>query len=112
MVPSLSKGKTKFQTMPFHVYILRLRDGQFYVGSTEDLTRRLTEHRAGTASRTTALLGPVELIFSEPHPDRSSAVRRERQIKGWSRAKKLALIKGDLAELKRLARSQSVHRAT
>jgi predicted GIY-YIG superfamily endonuclease len=97
--------------MPFHVYILRLRDGQLYVGSTEDLARRLVEHRAGTASRTTALLGPVEHIYSEPHPDRSSAIRRERQIKGWSRAKKLALIKGDLAELKRWAQSQTVPRA-
>jgi len=97
--------------MKCRVYILRLRDGQLYVGSTEDLARRLAEHRAGTASRTTALLGPVELIYSEPHPDRSSAVRRERQIKGWSRAKKLALIKGDLAELKRLAQSQTIHRA-
>jgi predicted GIY-YIG superfamily endonuclease len=65
----------------------------------------LAEHQAGTACRTTALLGPVELLYSEPHPDRPSATRRERQLKGWSRAKKLALIKGDLAELKRLALS-------
>ena len=97
--------------MSFCVYILGLRGGQLYVGSTEDLARRLAEHRAGTASRTTALLGPDGLLYTEPHPDRSSAIRRERQIKGWSRAKKLALIKGDLAELKRLARSQTVHRA-
>ena len=114
MVPSKPRrveGRLIFHTMSCFVYILGLRGGRLYVGSTEDLVRRLAEHRAGTASRTTALLGPVELIYSEPHPDRSSAIRRERQIKGWSCAKKLARIKGDLAELKRLARSQTVHRA-
>ena len=97
--------------MAYYVYILRLRNHQLYVGSTDDLARRVAEHQAGTACRTTALLGPVELMHSEPHPDRSSAIRRERQIKGWSRAKKLALIKRDLAELKRLAQCQTVHRA-
>jgi predicted GIY-YIG superfamily endonuclease len=97
--------------MPFHVYILRLRGGQLYVGSTNNLARRLAEHHAGTACRTTAIFGPVEFLYSEVHPDRSSAMRRERQIKGWSRAKKLALSQGDLAELKRLARSQAAQRA-
>lgn len=92
--------------MRFHVYILRLRDGQLYVGSTDNLPRRLAEHQAGTACRTTAMFGPVELLYSEPHPDRSSAIRRERQIKNWSRAKKLALISGNLTELKRLAQSK------
>ena len=91
--------------MPFYVYILRPRNNQLFVGSTEYLARRLVEHRAGSARKTTALLGPVELLYSEPHPDRSSAVKRERQIKRWSHAKKLALINGKFGELKRLARS-------
>ena len=90
--------------MTCYVYILRLRNNQLYVGSTEDLVRRLAEHQAGSACRTTALLGPVELVYSEPHPDRSSAVKRERQLKRWSRAKKIALLNGNRTELKRLAR--------
>src|SRR5580693_7832329 len=105
MASSLSRGKTIFETMPFHVYILRLSNDQLYVGSMGDLARRVFEHQAGTACRTTALLRPVELLYSEPNQDRLSAVRRERQIKGWSRAKKLALIKGDVSELKRLAQN-------
>ncbi len=53
------------------------------------------------------MLGPVELLYSEPYPDRSSAIKRERQLKRWSHAKKLALINGDIAELKRLAHSHA-----
>jgi predicted GIY-YIG superfamily endonuclease len=87
----------------FFVYILRLRNGRLYVGSTDNLARRWAEHRAGTACRTTAFSDAAELLYSEPHADRSSAVERERQLKRWSRAKKLALIKGDLAGLKELA---------
>jgi predicted GIY-YIG superfamily endonuclease len=97
--------------MPFHVYILRLRNDQLYVGSTEDLPRRLAEHQSGSGCKTTAQSGPIELVYSESHPDHSSALRRELQLKRWSRAKKLALIQGDLANLKRLAQSQTVHRA-
>jgi len=67
----------------------------------------LAEHHAGSASRTTAMLRPVELLYAEPHSDRASAIKRERQLKGWSRAKKLALVKGDLVDLKRLARCRS-----
>jgi predicted GIY-YIG superfamily endonuclease len=92
--------------MAYHVYILRLRNGLLYVGSTADLARRVAEHQAGTACRTTAILRPVELLYSESHQDRASTLDRERQIKGWSHAKKVALIKGDLAELKRLAQSK------
>jgi predicted GIY-YIG superfamily endonuclease len=92
--------------MAHYVYILRLRDDQLYVGSTGDLARRFAEHEAGSACRTTALYGSPILLFSEPHPDRLSALKRERQIKGWSRAKKAALSQGNLAELKRLAQSK------
>lgn len=49
----------------------------------------------------------VELLYSEPHADRPTATKRERQLKGWSRAKKLALIAGDFGHLKQLARSRS-----
>ena len=89
--------------MTYYVYILLLRHGQLYVGSTDNLGRRIAEHSAGTACRTTALSLPVKLLFSEPHPDRSAALKRERQLKRWSRAKKVALIGGNLMALKRLA---------
>ncbi|HUD46034.1 MAG TPA: GIY-YIG nuclease family protein [Candidatus Baltobacteraceae bacterium] len=92
--------------MAYHVYILVFPNAKLYVGSTEDLARRLSEHRAGSACRTTALYGPPKLLYSEPHPDRSSALKRERQIKGWSRAKKVALSQGNVVELKRLAQTK------
>ena len=93
--------------MAFQVYILRLSNGRLYVGSTDDLARRWAEHKAGTACRTTAMYPVVELLYSEPYPDRSSASSRELQLKRWSRAKKLALINGNLVGLKRLAESHS-----
>ncbi len=92
--------------MAYHVYILGFPNDQLYVGSTEDLARRFAEHQAGSACRTTALYGAPRILYSEPHPDRSSALKRERLIKGWSRAKKVALSQGNLAELKRLAESK------
>jgi predicted GIY-YIG superfamily endonuclease len=100
-----SRGKGHFPNVSFYIYILRLSNDQLYVGSTDDLARRFAEHQAGSGCRTTALFRPVELVYSERHPDRSSAVEREHQLKRWSHAKKLALIQGKLAELKRLARS-------
>ena len=63
--------------------------------------------KPGLAAEQPRSFGPLELVYSEPHPDRASAVKRERQLKRWSRAKKLALIKGNTAELKRLAQCRS-----
>jgi predicted GIY-YIG superfamily endonuclease len=75
----------------FWVYILRsLRNGKLYVGHTDDLSRRLTEHNEGRGGRFTREQGPWELRHSEEHPDRASAARRERFLKGvaGSREKK------------------------
>jgi predicted GIY-YIG superfamily endonuclease len=85
-----------------YVYILRCADGSLYIGETEDLGRRLTQHAAGTACQFTAARLPVVLAHSETHPTRDAALRRERQLKGWTRAKKEALIANDLTLLKRL----------
>ena len=98
MAPSLSRG------MAF-VYILQLRSGVLYVGCSTDCEARFREHEAGTACRTTALDPPLTLRFVEIHPDFVTARRREPQLKKWSRAKKEALIKGDLARLQALSRS-------
>ena len=91
--------------MPAHVYILRLRSGQLYVGATTDLDRRWGEHLAGHACRTTKLDPPASIVYTEEHPDFTATRRREAQIKRWSRAKKEALIAGDTAALKRLTQS-------
>ncbi|MCC6739166.1 MAG: GIY-YIG nuclease family protein [Planctomycetia bacterium] len=82
------------------VYILRCARGGHYVGHTTDLHDRLRRHNQGTACRFTASRRPVILLWSELQDDLLSAVRRERQLKGWSRAKRQALIAGDLATLR------------
>ena len=84
------------------VYIVRCADRTLYVGLTHDIDARLTKHNEGIAATYTAARRPVQLIYSEEHPTLSAAVRRERQIKRWSRAKKEALATGDLQLLKQL----------
>ena len=98
----LNKPKGGF--MLWHVYLLRLDHDCIYVGSTNDLERRLVEHRGKTGSRLTGSSRTVELIYSESFTDRSTALKRERQLKGWTRAKKLALAHGAREELRRLAK--------
>ena len=97
--------------MPW-VYILRCGDDTFYVGHAEDPESRLKQHRAGFGARHTALRLPIDLAYKEEHSSERSALRRERQLKGWTAEKKSALIRGDLNELKRLSRRRiSVGRA-
>ena len=71
--------------MKWYVYMLRLTNGTIYVGSTNDLNRRFSEHSTGRGSLTCRKSKPAELIYSESWPDRTAAVRRERQFKKWSR---------------------------
>ncbi|MFN2447038.1 MAG: GIY-YIG nuclease family protein [Vicinamibacterales bacterium] len=84
------------------VYILRCADDALYVGETTDIGARMARHKEGGASRFTSLRRPVTLAFAEAHGSRTAALTRERQIKRWTRAKKEALIAGDLASRKRL----------
>ncbi len=86
------------------VYIAELANGWLYVGVTRNLDRRTLEHELGSSIRTTRILGFKRLLYSKPHSTLSSARRREIQLKKWSRAKKLALVSGDMAELHRLAK--------
>jgi putative endonuclease len=74
------------------VYMLRCADGTLYTGWTTDVQRRLSRHRAGTASRYTASRLPVELALELPMRDRSQARREEARIKALDRTAKLALI--------------------
>jgi predicted GIY-YIG superfamily endonuclease len=91
--------------MAFHAYILRCSDGSYYVGHTEDLEKRLSEHKNGGVSVYTRKRRPVTLVFSDYFGTREEALEAERKIKGWSRAKKEALIKGNWGRLQRLARN-------
>ena len=84
----------------YFVYILRCANGAFYVGHTDNLELRLSRHNERRGAIFTA--GPVMLAFSECYDTRLEAIRRERQLKRWTRAKKEALIAGDLQLLKRL----------
>ena len=88
----------------YYVYVLCCADGSHYVGSTSDLEQRLNEHSDGRAASYTARRLPVHLVYSERHESIESARRRELQIKRWTRAKKEALFRGDMAELKKMAK--------
>lgn len=77
----------------YYLYLLACADGSIYTGITTNLERRIKEHRDGKGARYTAIKKVRKLLYSEPHPDRSSASKREAEIKKWSRAKKLALVR-------------------
>jgi predicted GIY-YIG superfamily endonuclease len=85
------------------VYILKCVDGSYYTGSTRDLDNRIYEHQSGTHQGYTAARRPVELVWSDEFPDMEQAFEVERQIKGWTRKKKEALIRGDFDALHELA---------
>ena len=80
--------------MSYYVYLLRCRDGTLYTGYTDNPERRLRVHNAGKGAKYTRSRLPVELVYQEQCPDKSAALRRERQIKRMRRAEKLALISG------------------
>ncbi len=89
--------------------MLRCADGSYYVESARnnDLGQRVAEHEAGEYQGYTSTRRPVRLVWSE-HFDRiTDAIEAERKIKGWGRAKKEALIKGNWTEIKRLARRRA-----
>lgn len=87
-----------------HVYIVECSDGSYYTGSTFDLERRLWEHNNGLGANFTAKRIPVVLVFSEFSDSVEVAFAREKQIQGWSRVKKLALIESRWDDLPGLAK--------
>jgi len=89
---------------PFWVYMLRCRDGSYYVGHTDDLEKRMAEHQLGAMPDYTRNRRPVELVFAAEMPTRDDALLRERQIKGWNRQKKAALASADWERIRTLAR--------
>ncbi len=90
------------------VYMLRCSDGSYYVGSARrGLDRRLSEHNTGVYGRYTSKRLPVSIVWSQHFLDITDAISVERQIKGWSRLKKEALIHGDYAAIQLLAKRRS-----
>jgi putative endonuclease len=88
-----------------YLYILRCADGSYYVGTTAgSLETRFAEHQAGVFGGYTALRRPVELVFHQRFERLDDAAAAERQVKGWRRDKKEALIRSDFVALPSLAR--------
>ncbi len=90
--------------MNLYVYILRCSDGSYYVGSTRDVELRVIAHNNGRAAKYTAVRRPVQLVYFEKYEFVESARARERQIKGWTRSKKEALIFDRKPDLKRFSK--------
>ncbi len=91
--------------MPFWTYMLYCADRSFYVGHTDDLARRIAQHKQGTYLGYTSDKQPVTLVWSAEFPTREEARAAELRIKGWGRSKKLALIRSDWEMIQALARN-------
>lgn len=89
-------------------YILRCSDSSYYIGTSrsESLETRISQHNQGTFGGYTAKRRPVTLVYSAHFDSIVDAIAYERQVKGWSRAKKEALIKGDFDALQSLSKSR------
>ena len=92
-----------------HDYIVRCSDGSLYVGHTANVQERVKAHNDGRCPSWTACSRPVELLYEEAQHHKQRTVVRERQLKGWTHIRKLALINGDLASLKTRARRRTPH---
>lgn len=93
--------------MAFFAYLLRCNDGSYYAGHTDDIDHRMAEHSTGALGGYTAKRLPVTLVWSDSFMTRDEAFATERKIKGWSRAKKEALIADDWMRISELARGRS-----
>jgi len=89
------------------IYILRCSDDSYYCGSTSNLEQRINEHLFHKYSGYTSARLPVDLVFSQEFSEINDAIVAERQIKGWNRKKKEALIKGNFDLLHELAKCKN-----
>lgn len=97
--------------MPYAVYILKYSDGSYYTGSTKDLDGRVREHQAGEHPESyTYSRRPVHLVWSEVTETYQEAFQWEHRIKGWSRAKKEALIRGDFDGIHEVVKAERKQR--
>ena len=98
--------------MSFWVYILHCADGSYYTDHTDDLETRIIKHQEGTFGGYTSKRLPVKLVFSSEFQTREDGFARERQIKGWTRRKKQALISEVWDKLVEYSRVQRSHPST
>jgi len=89
----------------WYVYILKCADNTLYTGVATELSRRVERHNAGRGGACTRIRMPVTLAYSEECANRSAALKREAQIKKWTKEKKLALINGNISDLHNLSKS-------
>ena len=110
---SLSKHphQRKTKTMSFFAYLLRCSDGSYYAGHTDDIDVRFAQHQTGALGGYTAKRRPVVLVWSDSFMTRDEAFAAERKLKGWSRAKKEALMAGDWELISHLARGRTGRKA-
>ena len=93
-----------------YVYILKCSDGTFYTGVTNNLNRRFKEHESALHENSySARRLPLELVYYTEIYGPLTAIKKEKQIKKWSQAKKLALIEGRYEDLPNLAKKKRVH---
>ena len=88
---------------PFFMYILQCSDDSYYIGHTDDIDKRISEHMQGQISGYTKNRLPVKVVYVKDFMTRDEAINAEQQIKGWSRKKKEALIKDDWEIIKKLS---------
>jgi putative endonuclease len=91
--------------MKGYMYILLCSDGSYYTGSTNNLELRLAQHQNGEGANHTKKHLPVTLVYYEEYSRIDEAFYREKQVQGWSRKKKEALINGDVNLLPELAKA-------
>jgi len=91
-----------------YLYILKCANGAYYTGSTWNLELRLAQHRNGEGAQFTRKHLPVELVYYETYERIEQAFYREKQVQGWSRKKKEALINGETNRLHQLSECQNV----
>ena len=97
--------------MPYAIYILQCSDGTYYTGRTKELDARVREHQTGAhPDAYTFRRRPVQLVWSEVVESYQEAFQWERQIKGWSRAKKEALIRGDIDGIHEIVKAERKRR--
>lgn len=89
------------------MYILECSDGSYYTGSTNNLILRTEQHQKGEGANHTKLRLPLKLVYSEEFNRVEHAFYREKQVQGWSRKKKVALIKGQFEKLSELSKNYS-----
>ena len=103
-----SRAQSQFgvRALSAWVYFLRLKSGKLYIGTTTDLEQRYKDHCSGKACRTTKFDPSIDVVYTENFESLSDARNREAQVKRWSRAKKEALIVGNIEKLQNLSKSK------